>query len=240
MAVSDVDLDVNEGEILGLIGPNGSGKTTLLNLINGLLRPSRGKVIFRGEDVSGFPAYLITRKGIGRTFQQNVLFRKRTVWENVLIAHEVNDKHDEWLSFLGFSRSRSQEKEARESTLRLLDEMGLISWKDRLCSDLPHGIQRMVGLAIARAVKPDVMLLDEPFGGMNLSEIANMVRVIEQMKSRGVTLLLVEHRMKVVMAVCDRIVVLNFGRKIAEGLPGEVRNNEEVIKAYLGDRNFDF
>jgi branched-chain amino acid transport system ATP-binding protein len=98
----------------------------------------------------------------------------------------------------------------------------------------------MVGLAIARAVKPDVMLLDEPFGGMNLSEIANMVRVIEQMKSRGVTLLLVEHRMKVVMAVCDRIVVLNFGRKIAEGLPGEVRNNEEVIKAYLGDRNFDF
>jgi ABC-type branched-subunit amino acid transport system ATPase component len=102
MAVSDVDLDVNEGEILGLIGPNGSGKTTLLNLINGLLRPSRGKVIFRGEDVSGFPAYLITRKGIGRTFQQNVLFRKRTVWENVLIAHEVNDKHDEWPLFLGF------------------------------------------------------------------------------------------------------------------------------------------
>lgn len=240
LAINDVDLYINEGEILGLIGPNGSGKTTLLNLVNGLLKPTAGKVIFRGEDISGLPSHILTKKGIGRTFQQNVLFKMATVWENVLISHEINYQGSPWESFFNLSRSRIEEKEAQQSTSNILEEMKLLSWKDKLCNDIPHGIQRMVGIALATAVKPKLLLLDEPFAGLNLSEIANMVNQTKRLRQNGVTILMVEHRMKAVMELCDRIVVLNFGRKIAEGLPEEIRNNEEVIKAYLGDRTHAF
>jgi branched-chain amino acid transport system ATP-binding protein len=240
LAISDVDLHINEGEILGLIGPNGSGKTTFLNLVSGLLKPTAGRVIFRGEDITGHSSHVLTGKGIGRTFQQNVLFKTSTVWENVLIAHEINYRGSPWESFFHLARSRYEEKEAERSALNILEEMKLRVWKDKICKDLPHGIQRMVGIAVATAVKPKLMLLDEPFAGLNLSEIGNMVNQIKRLRQNGVTILMVEHRMKAVMDLCDRIVVLNFGRKIAEGLPEEIKNNEEVIKAYLGDRTHAF
>jgi len=240
LAINDVDLCINEGEILGLIGPNGSGKTTFLNLINGLLKPTAGKVIFQGEDVTGHPSHLLTQKGIGRTFQQNVLFKMATVWENVLISHEINYRGSPWESFFNLSRSRIEEKEAQGSTFHILEEMKLLEWKDKICNDLPHGIQRMVGIAVATAVRPKLMLLDEPFSGLNLHEIGNMVNQIKRLRQNGATILMVEHRMKAVMDLCDRIVVLNFGKKIAEGLPEEIRDNEEVIKAYLGDRTHAF
>ena len=236
LAINDVDLYINEGEILGLIGPNGSGKTTFLNLVNGLLKPTGGKVIFQGEDISGLPSHILTKKGIGRTFQQNVLFKMATVWENVLISHEINYRGRLWESFFNLYRSRIEEKEAQESTFNILEEMKLLAWKDKVCNDIPHGIQRMVGIAVATAVRPKLMLLDEPFAGLNLSEIANMVNQIKRLRQNGATILMVEHRMKAVMDLSDRIVVLNFGKKIAEGLPEEIKDNEEVIKAYLGDR----
>ena len=240
LAINDVDLHINEGEILGLIGPNGSGKTTFLNLVNGVLKPSTGKVIFQGQDITGYPPHVLTKKGIGRTFQQNVLFKTTTVWENVLISHEINYRGSPWESFFNLSRSRMEEEEAQQSTFNILEEMKLLAWKDKLCNDLPHGIQRMVGVAVATALKPKLILLDEPFAGMNLSEIGNMANQIKRLRQNGMTILMVEHRMKAVMDLCDRIIVLNFGRKIAEGLPEEIRNNEEVIKAYLGDRMHAF
>jgi branched-chain amino acid transport system ATP-binding protein len=240
LAINDVDLHINEGEILGLIGPNGSGKSTFLNLVNGLLKPSAGKVIFKGEDITGHSSHVLTKKGIGRTFQQNVLFKTATVWENVFVSHEIGYRGSPWESFFNLSRSRLEEKEAQQSALHILEEMKLLVWKDKICNDLPHGIQRMVGIAVATAVKPKLMLLDEPFAGLNMSEIGNMVNQIRRLRQNGVTILMVEHRMKAVMDLCDRIFVLNFGRKIAEGLPEDIKNNEEVIKAYLGDRTHAF
>lgn len=239
-AVSDINLEINEGEILGLIGPNGSGKSTFLNLINGILKATAGKITFQGQDITGLPPHILARRGIARTFQQNVLFKKAKVWENVLVAHEVSYQESPWWSLFNISRSRFDEKEAQRSTFGILDEMNLRGWKDKRCNDLPHGIQRMVGFAVATAVKPKLLLLDEPFAGLNLSDITNMSRQIKKLRENGTTILMVEHRMKAVMELCERIVVLNFGRKIAEGLPEEIRNNEEVVKAYLGEKTRAF
>jgi len=240
LAINDVDLEIKRGEILGLIGPNGSGKTTFINLINGMLKATSGNILFEGEEITGLPAHVLVRKGIARTFQQNVLFKKTSVWNNVLIAHEVNYGVSPWRSFFSFTKNCNEEKEAQQSTISILGEMNLLVWKDKLCGDLPHGIQRMVEIAVATAVKPKLMLLDEPFAGMNLNEITTMVDLIERLKRAGVTILLVEHKMKIVMKLCDRIIVLNFGEKIAEGSPEEILRNREVVKAYLGDTNFVF
>jgi len=237
-AVNNVDLEINQGEILGLIGPNGSGKTTFLNLISGIFKPTSGKVMFLGRDVTGLPSHVLTNKGIGRTFQQNVLFKKATVWENVLVAHEIGYRGSLLGAFFDLSGNRIEEEEAQQSTFRILDETNLSVWKDKLCNDLPHGIQRVVEMAVAIAVKPKLMLLDEPFTGMNLSEITSMLGVIKELTDKGITILLVEHQMKIVMNLCDRIVVLNFGEKIAEGSPEEIRSNKEVIKAYLGEEQY--
>lgn len=238
MAVSNVDLEIEEGAILGLIGPNGSGKTTFLNLVNGMLKPSAGEITFFGQDITGVPPHALTRRGIARTFQQNVLFKNNTVWENVFIAHEISYKRSAWWTLFNLSKENDAETSAKESTSQILSEMDLLRWQDKLCGDLPHGIQRMVELAIAVALKPKLMLLDEPFTGMNMSEIAKMIELIHGLRQKKVTILLVEHQMKIVMNQCDRIVVLNFGRKIAEGLPEVVKENEEVIKAYLGDTGY--
>jgi branched-chain amino acid transport system ATP-binding protein len=237
-AIHEVDLEIRRGEILGLIGPNGSGKTTFINLVNGLLKPSGGKILFEGEEITGLPAHALAKKGIARTFQQNVLFKRTSLWNNVLIAHEANYRESPWKSFLGFSKNRAEGEEAQESTSSILGEMNLLAWKDKLCGDLPHGIQRMVEIAVASAVKPKLMLLDEPFAGMNLNEITMMIGLIERLKRAGVTILLVEHKMKIVMKLCERIVVFNFGDKIAEDLPEAIMRNKEVVKAYLGDTSF--
>lgn len=239
-AVNGVDLEVNEGEILGLIGPNGSGKTTFLNVVNGIYKPTSGKVIFQREEITGLPIHVLRKKGIGRTFQQNILFKKFTVWENLQLAHEAGYESNSWVSFFNRSRGHTKEKEIERATLHLLEEMDLMAWKNKLCNDIPHGIQRIVGVAIATVMKPKLVILDEPFSGMNLSEITNMLEQIKRLRENGSTILMVEHRMQAVMKLCDRIAALNFGRKIAEGLPGDISNNEEVVKAYLGDSVHDF
>jgi branched-chain amino acid transport system ATP-binding protein len=231
-AISDVDLYINEGEILGLIGPNGSGKTTFLNLVSGLLRPTAGKVIFQGEDITGHPSHVLTGKGIGRTFQQNVLFKTSTVWENVLVAHEINYRGSPWGSFFNLSRSRLEEQEAQRSTLNILEEMKLLVWKDKICNDLPHGIQRIVGIAVATAVKPKLMLLDEPFAGLDASEIEVLTQIILNLKKRNITLLIVEHKISQVENFLERLTVMHEGKIIADGGCAECLRDPEVRRSY--------
>jgi len=233
-AVNDLDLDVLDSEILGLIGPNGAGKTTLFNLINGFFPPTSGEVIFQGEEISKFKPHEIAKLGIGRSFQQSVLFMGSTVFENVFTGFHMNYKTGLLKQFLHTPAVREEEENIKQKVMEILEFMGLASQKDELAQNLSHGHQRILGLCIALASNPELLLLDEPVTGMNPGETVTMIGLIRQLRDRGITLVVVEHDMKAVMSLCDRIVVLNYGRKIAEGLPGEIRENRSVIEAYLG------
>jgi branched-chain amino acid transport system ATP-binding protein len=233
-ALDQVDLEVESGQILGLIGPNGAGKTTLFNVVSGFLPPTRGKVIFKGRNITGWKPHNIASIGLIRTFQATALFKKWSVFENVLLG-----RHLMWrTSHLGsVSNSPSARREAdgmHAQTMELLEDMGLAYFRDEPSLNLPQGYQRVLGIAIAMACKPDMVLLDEPATGMNPEETANIMKLIRTIRDRGTTILLVEHTMRVVMGICEKIVVLSFGRKIAEGTPEEVKNNSNVIAAYLG------
>lgn len=229
-AVLDLDMSVEEGEILGLIGPNGAGKTTVFNLISGFLRPTYGSIKFKGADISGLPPHKVASKGIVRTFQLNALFWEMSVLENVLLGGHLSARFSprRALSFLFPSRREI------EQAMEVLQLVGLAHAKNELASNLPHGQQRLLQLAVALAARPDLLLLDEPVSGMTVQEVAAVMELLKRVRDRGVTILLVEHDMRAVMTTCDRIVVMNFGKKIAEGSPQEVSNNKEVIEAYLG------
>lgn len=234
-AVFDLNLDVEPGVIQGLIGPNGAGKTTTLNMLGGGLLPTEGKITFKGKDITRLPPYRRAQRGIARVFQHDVLFSSFTVLENILVAFHLQSriKVDEIL-FRGASTLR-REKAMRNKALELLEFVGLDQLADELAINLPHGNQRLLGLAIALATQPQLLLLDEPVTGMNAEEVANMLSVIRTVRDeKGITAVLVEHNMKAVMSVCDRICVLSFGKKLAEGLPTEIAENSAVIEAYLG------
>jgi len=233
-AISDLDLSVYEGELLGLIGPNGAGKTTFFNLVSGFYKPTKGHIIYRGEDITGLRPDKVAEKGIVRTFQQTVLFSNTTVLENVLVATHLQSTMGLWPTILNTSRYRTREKTALNRAFELLDYVGLGEVKEELSSNLPHGHQRSLGIAIALAANPRFLLLDEPVTGMNQEETEAMMDLIKRINESGITVLLVEHNMRAVMGICERIIVINFGRKIAEGSPEEVSQNEEVIQAYLG------
>lgn len=233
-AVNDLDLDVQSGEMLGLIGPNGAGKTTVFNLITGFFPPSRGRITFKGEDITGYKPHLIAQKGIVRTFQLTTLFETRTVLENMLIAFHLESRFGFWTAIFNSSATREREEEILGKAMEILDFMRLSHLKDEVASNLPHGHQRSLGIALAMAVSPELMLLDEPVTGMNPDETIAMMDLISKIRERGVTILLVEHDMRAVMGLCERITVLNFGKKIAEGTPDEIRENRDVIEAYLG------
>ena len=233
-AVSELDLGVSDSEILGLIGPNGAGKTTLFNLISGFFPPTSGKVIFEGRDITGLKAHEVAHLGISRTFQASTLFMKISVLDNVFTGYHMNYKISIWKRLLRTPAALKEEEMLSQRAMEILGFMGLASLKDELAANLPHGHQRILGVCMALATNPKLLLLDEPVTGMNLEETQTMIDLIRQIRDRGVTIIVVEHDMKVVMSLCDRIAVLNYGQKIAEGLPEEIRENKEVIEAYLG------
>ncbi|WP_284037947.1 ABC transporter ATP-binding protein [Neobacillus sp. 114] len=219
-AVNDVSFHVNSGDILGLIGPNGAGKSTTFNLISGFYNLSSGKIYFNGENVTNKNPEYLNKRQMVRTFQHNVLFDEMTVYENV---------------YMGTVLKKMSEIEKGTLIEEILTFLNLIHVKDELTKNLPHGTQRMLGIAVALATKPKLLLLDEPLTGMNIVEIKEAVEVLKKLNTeKNITIVIVEHNMKAVMELCDRIVVLSYGEKIAEGTPEEVRQNAEVVRAYLG------
>jgi branched-chain amino acid transport system ATP-binding protein len=233
-AVANLDLSVEKGEIRSLIGPNGAGKTTVFNLITGTLMLTSGRVVFEGTDITGLPPHEIAGRGIARSFQQTYLFMHSTVLENVLIGFHMHCRAGAIHEFLHSPRAKRTDDTCRSQALEIIEFMGLSSVKHELAGNLPHGHQRALGVSIALACSPTLLLLDEPVTGMNPTETAEMVERIRKIRDRGITIVLVEHTMRVVMNVSDRITVLNYGQKITEGLPSEIKQNKEVIEAYLG------
>jgi branched-chain amino acid transport system ATP-binding protein len=231
-AVAELSFRVEFGEIRGLIGPNGAGKTTTFNVISGFYPPSVGRVVFAGTDVSGWPTHRVAGLGLVRTFQQTTLFQELSVLENVLVGRHLAAGHGLLVALFG--RDRAAEETARAAAGELLDFFGLADRADEPAGILPHGLQRRLGLAVALAAEPRMLLLDEPFTGMNPEETRQMMELVRRIRDRGVTILLVEHDMAAVMGLCDRITALNFGRLLAEGTPEAIRAHPEVIEAYLG------
>jgi branched-chain amino acid transport system ATP-binding protein len=234
VAVNNVSFGVAEKEILSVIGPNGAGKSTLFKLISSFLRPTSGEVLFRGERISGLAPHIAARKGVVRTFQETTIFRNMSVRDNVIIAHHLRST----ASLLGFFLETGGAKRDEEAFGRSADEilsfLGLEAIANETAKNLPHGHLRALGIAIGLATNPAILLLDEPFAGMNHDETMKAVAMVRKLRERGLTILLVEHDMTAVMKISDRIVVLNFGQKIAEGTPQEIQRNDQVIEAYLG------
>jgi branched-chain amino acid transport system ATP-binding protein len=232
-AVVQFDMYVHKGEIVGLIGPNGAGKTTVFNLINGVFPPTRGQVVFDGTEITGKKPHKVAELGIGRTFQLNPLFRDFTVLENVSGSFHLHPRSSLLDIYFNTSTYRRNEAYILEQSLEILRLVGLDKVKDELAKNLPHGYQKMLGVARALATRPKLLLLDEPLAGMNPSEIDFTLMNIRKTQQQGVTILIVEHNMQI-LDLCDRVVVISFGQKICEGLPREVRENKDVISAYFG------
>ena len=219
-AIRDVSFELRQGEILGLIGPNGAGKTTLFNVVNGFYHPSRGEVLFKGRKISGSKPHVICRQGIARTFQVVKPLRRMSVLDNVVAS--------------AFLRAKDKQQ-AVEMALESLRFTGLYDDRDVISRGLPLGKRKRLEIARALATQPEVLLLDESFAGLNPAELDESVSIIRRIRDKGITIMIIEHHMRVIMAISDRIVVLNYGEKIAEGTPGEIRGNPLVVEAYLGE-----
>jgi branched-chain amino acid transport system ATP-binding protein len=233
-AVHDLDFNITQGEIHSLIGPNGAGKTTVFNLITGFYQPTGGRIMLNGEEINGLEPHEIAQRGVARSFQQTFLFMQSTVLKNLLIGFHMRCRAGALREFLHTASARETDRECKQQALEIIEFMGLVGLKNELAGNLSHGHQRALGVSVALACNPTLLLLDEPVTGMNPTETAEMVERIRKIRDRGITVVLVEHTMRVVMNVSDRITVLNYGRKITEGFPDEIKQNREVIEAYLG------
>lgn len=238
-AVNNLDLKIEKGEILGLIGPNGAGKSTAFNVISGFLKPSSGRILFKGKDTTRLRMDQVASIGLVRTFQHTEMFSDLTVSENISAGLHLQGKMGLFRSVLGGREVRDKTSYLRQEALKIIEIMGLSTRQSERAGDLPHGYQRLLGIAIALASKPELLMLDEPLTGMIADEVkTTMETIIRIRKNIGTTILLVEHNMKAVMGLCDRIAVLEFGTKIAEGSPQKIRQNPDVIRAYLGDEAY--
>jgi branched-chain amino acid transport system ATP-binding protein len=234
-AVDGVGFAAEEGRITAVIGPNGAGKTTLFNLIAGSLRPDSGAVVFGGEDITGLRPYRVARRGIARTFQAIKLSRKMTALENVMIGRHVRSRAGFVSGMLAAPWTRAEERAVREEALKAIELLGIAEYSGKETGSLPFGIQRSVELARAIAAEPKLLLLDEPASGLNIHETRILSELIVKIRGSGITILVVEHDMSLVMDISDEILVLNFGKKIAQGAPREIQRNREVIDIYLGE-----
>jgi len=232
VALNDISFSVEEGDLRGLIGPNGAGKSVMFKIIAGFYRPNQGQIVYQGEDITGQGPSAVAGRGLVRTFQETTLFQEFTVYENVLVGCHLHARSNLFTAL--FRTDMEKQKEAAAKTSEVLKFMGLKDRKDQLALNLPLGSQRALAVAIALAAEPKLLLLDEPFAGMNPEETLQMMDLVRKVQESGVTIILVEHDMKAVMGLCEKLMVLNFGQLLAAGSPKEIRSNNQVIEAYLG------